>query len=412
MSVDLRTRVDGEDVAIAAHAFFSEQLPAALEETRELLAPGAARLGLRPFTVETEGESWSLLWEDGALAVRPGSVRGGAHLRLPDGELAQIVNDQRTPMTYFTSGELDMPSGGLPDFLNWWLVLRGAIDGRPLHTPGAVTFAEREGAPLDLKRSFRLDGPIEEMSHFLHEAGFLHIEGVFSEAWMKRISDDMDRAAPGYSDGDGRSWWATTADGARRLVRMQSFDKESAAAAELLRDENFLGLGAISGDGHRHAGLEGNRIEALVKPIGVVKGISDVPWHKDCSLGRHSYECCSMTCGISVTGADATSGQLRVVAGSHRALMWPALIQRGSHDLPEIHLPTRTGDVTLHLSCTLHMAQPPVKRERRVMYTGFRLPFGASPARARARAKLRAVREGAYTTVSQEAANPAEEPDR
>ena len=43
-----------------------------------------------------------------------------------------------------------------------------------------------------------------------------------------------------------------------------------------------------------------------MKPIGIVEGISDVPWHKDCSLGRHSYRCCSLTVGISVTGADAS----------------------------------------------------------------------------------------------------------
>src|SRR5262249_27432516 len=83
--------------------------------------------------------------------------------------------------------------------------------------------------------------------------------------------------------------------------------------------------------------------------------------HKDCSLGRHSYECCSLTVGISVTGADEVSGQLRVRAGSHRALMWSALDQPGC-DLPVVDLPTRTGDVTVHLSCTLHMAQPPVER--------------------------------------------------
>ena len=46
----------------------------------------------------------------------------------------------------------------------------------------------------------------------------------------------------------------------------------------------------------------------LFKPLGVTQGISDVPWHKDCSLGGHSYRCCSLTVGISVTGADATSG--------------------------------------------------------------------------------------------------------
>ena len=176
----------------------------------------------------------------------------------------------------------------------------------------------------------------------------------------------------------------------------------SATTAGLLKDERLLRIETFTGDGHVHTGLEQNRIEALMKPIGVVAGISDVPWHKDCSLGRHSYECCSFTCGISVTGADAASGQLRVVAGSHRALMRPALVMSGSHDLPEIDLPTRTGDVTVHLSCTLHMSQPPVKQERRVMYTSFRLPSKNPKAAAKARARLRAVREGAYTTVSQE----------
>ncbi len=188
---------------------------------------------------------------------------------------------------------------------------------------------------------------------------------------------------------------------------MQSFDTHSAAAKELLEDERFLRIGAIPGDGHVHTGMEGNRIEALVKPLGVVAGISDLPWHKDCSLGRHSYECCSVTTGISVTAADAVSGQLGVVAGSHRALIWPALHRPGRHDLPEIELPTQTGDVTVHLSCTLHMSQAPEQRERRVMYTSFRLPAAPSEARKRALARIRAVREGAPTTVSQERAGVA-----
>ena len=191
---------------------------------------------------------------------------------------------------------------------------------------------------------------------------------------MAEVSADMDRAAPTYTDGDGRSWWAATADGGRQVVRMQAFDAHSPTTAALLEDDRFLSLRDIPGVGHEFgARRSDNRIEALFKPIGVVEGISDVPWHKDCSLGRHSYECCSMTVGISVTGADATSGQLRVVAGSHRALVWPAFVRPGS-DLPQIDLATATGDVTVHLSCTMHMAQPPIARERRVMYTGFGLP--------------------------------------
>jgi hypothetical protein len=184
---------------------------------------------------------------------------------------------------------------------------------------------------------------------------------------------------------------------------MQAFDTASPAVAALVRDDRLQGIGALAGDGHQWGSRPDNRIEALFKPIGVTEGISDVPWHKDCGLGRHSYDCCGVTVGISVTGADAGSGQLRVIAGSHRALTWPARLQDGL-DLPVVPLPTRTGDVTLHLSCTLHMAEPPVERERRVMYTSLRLPPLAADATESARARLHAIREAAPVTVSQPAA--------
>ena len=43
----------------------------------------------------------------------------------------------------------------------------------------------------------------------------------------------------------------------------------------------------------------------------------------------------------------------------------------------------------------LHMAQPPVERERRVLYTGFRLPVLGGVDAAAARERLRAIREDA-----------------
>jgi hypothetical protein len=317
--------------------------------------------------------------------------------------VTDLVYEVRTPMGFFTGGQLDMPAGRLEHFLDWSVILRAAIDGRRVHVVGAVGFQDREGAPLDLDRSFTLDDPRDEMAHFLAEAGFLHVRGVFSADEMGAVSEDMDRALPSYTPDDGRSWWATTGDGTRRAVRLQYFQEHSPTTASLLADPRFLALGALTDDGYQcgESHLGGNVIEALVKPIGVVEGISDLPWHKDCSLGGHSYRCCSLTVGISVTGADARSGQLRVVAGSHRALIQPAFVRRDL-DLPQIDLPTQTGDVTVHTSCTLHMSQPPVDAERRVMYTGFRLPepetagLGSSQA-----AKLARIREGAYKTVSQ-----------
>jgi hypothetical protein len=90
-----------------------------------------------------------------------------------------------------------------------------------------------------------------------------------------------------------------------------------------------------------------------------------------------------------------------VIAGSHRALVWSG-IRQPDLDLPDIPLPTETGDITIHLSCTMHMAQPPVERERRVMYSGFSLPPLAaadSGAQSSGRARLGAVRESAPLTV-------------
>jgi Phytanoyl-CoA dioxygenase (PhyH) len=401
MSVDVRTREDGLAPSIDAALFFRETLPEALDAQREAIAPGAAGLRLRPLTIETPDATATVSWRGGRGDVTPGPIAGDSVVwRLSAQVFGDFVCDQTTPMAMFSSGTLAVEGGGLGDLLDWWLVLRAALDGRAIHTPGSVGFRGRDGSPLDLRRAFAPDDDPADMTHFLHEAGFLHLRGWLEPERMDEISADMDAAAGDYSDGDGQSWWVTTRDGARRVVRMQSFDAKSRATVELLEDPGFLRIGALTGDGHRHQGLVGNRVEALFKPIGVAKGISDVPWHKDCSLGRHSYDCSNLTTGISVTGAADDSGQLRVRPGSHRALCWPALAQPGL-DLPDLPLPTEKGDLTVHLSCTLHMAQPPAARERCVLYTSFRLP-DRSDAAALARQKIRAVREKSAVTVSQE----------
>ena len=69
-------------------------------------------------------------------------------------------------------------------------------------------------------------------------------------------------------------------------------------------------------------------------------------------------------------------------------------------DLPQIDLPTATGDITVHLSCTMHMSEPPIERERRVMYTTLGLPDRDHDSRI-GDAKLRAIRNAAHKTVSQ-----------
>ena len=395
MSVDLRTRADSEQAPMQAGVFFGETLPTLLDARQAEIAPGARELPLPDFCIETDGEPWTLAWQGDRAAVRPGR-ESRARVRLSSEQLSDLVNDQSTPIALMSTKLLDMPEGGLPDFLNWWLVLRAAVDGRRIHARGDVAFQD------GIRRSFAPDDSDQEMRAFLEQAGYLHIRGFFSAEEMRAVEADYPKAAPHYQKGDPRGWFATTQDGVEHLVRMEGFDRFSEATVALIEAERFQRIGGIPGVGHVCVRKPGARVGALIKPIGVVKGISDVPWHKDCSLGRHSYECCSLTVGISVTGADADSGQLRVVAGSHRALVWPAPCVQPGLDLPIVDLPTETGDLTVHLSCTMHMSQPPVRRTRKVLYTGFGQQPVDPAAAERNRLRLQSVRSKTHTSVSQE----------
>jgi Phytanoyl-CoA dioxygenase (PhyH) len=400
VSLDFRSRGDDDIVPVDTRSFFDEQLPELIAAHAAEVVPGARELDVAPFSFVTPSGEWTLAATDDTVILAPGAD-GAAVVHLTDEDVADVVNDLKTPMTFLTGGTLQMTRGNLGNFLDWWVILRALVDGRRVHTRGAIDFRDRDGAPLDLHRSFGPEDDDDEIVHFLAQAGFLHLRNWFDTDAMAEINADMDAALPAYERNDGRSWWARTGDGADRCVRMQYFDGHSPRTVALLDSDRYARIGRLTDD-HYESRARANRIEALVKPIGVVEGISDVPWHKDCSLGMHSFRCCGLTTGISVTGADARSGQLRVVAGSHRALVQPAFV-RSSSDLPIVDLPTKTGDVTVHCSCTLHMSQPPVERERRVMYTGFGLPEQSAPSEHRARAvgDIGRVREGAYTTVSQ-----------
>jgi len=151
---------------------------------------------------------------------------------------------------------------------------------------------------------------------------------------------------------------------------MQAFVEHSPTTAKILSSEPWERMRRILGG--RNALLrkpvEDRIIEALFKPVGVVSGPSDVTFHRDCHLGRHAYVCARMTIGVALTPSGPKNGGLRVVAGSHRLAM-PVAVAKTRPYLPVVAIPTEPGDLTVHLSCTLHEATPPVLAERRVMYT-------------------------------------------
>jgi hypothetical protein len=370
-SFDKRTRFAGPvEVMDAAQLF--DDLAERLQETGGLAARGVQVLDLPPLTFEVDGTAAHLVVADGALTLRDGRAGDGPVIALDAAACSELFQDVVSTFGLVMPGRVQVLRPRGDQFVAWEPVLRAAIDGRAVYEPGSIVFRDRGGNELDLRRSFRIDDAREDIGHFLAEAGFLHLEDVFTEAEMAAVSAELDAAMAAATQADGASWWARTEDG-WYPSRILGFNLKSPTLQELLESDRFRRIGAFTDDAMvQRSPRTGDSAEGLLKKVGVVEGISDVSWHKDCSMGGHSRGCCGLTVGISITGAQQRNGELGVVAGSSRANVQPIDV-RPDLDLPRIPLPTNTGDVTVHCSCTLHMSRPPIDQERRVVYTGFGL---------------------------------------
>lgn len=370
MSIDQRTRRLRDVRPLEREEIVDELLPTALAAHGRLAGRGVATRQLPALGLDVDGTALSFRERDGSLSMAPGLAHAGIVAHLSTDALSDLLQDAQSTMGLAMTSRVKLTAGNIDDWISWEPVLRALLDGRKVHEPGDVTFRDLDGGELDLDQSFTIEDDREEIAHFLREAGFLHIRGVFDEAEMAEVATDIDEWIARATPDDGDSWWAETADGEGQAVRVLNFFEKSASLRSLAEDERYQWLGSLTGDGHRHRGAA----EGLVKPLGIVKGLSDLPWHKDCGQGRHSYLCNALTCGISVTGADRMSGALGVVPGSHRANT-KATGRDPELDLQPRMLETRTGDVTVHCSDTLHRAHPPIERPRKVVYSGFRLPL-------------------------------------
>ncbi len=370
-TVDRRTRFAGAVEVMGAERLFGD-LAERLQETGGVAARGVQALGLPPLTFEVDGTVAHLVVADGVLQLRDGRAADGPVIGLDAAACSELFQDLASTFGLVMPGRVEVLRPRADQFVAWEPVLRAAIDGRPVYELGSIDFRDRDGNDLDLRRAFRIDDPREEVGHFLAEAGYLHLEGVFTEAEMAAVSAELDAAMAAATQDDGASWWARTEDG-WYPSRILGFNLKSPTLRELTLSDRFTRIGEFTDDIFvQRDPRTGDSAEGLLKKVGVLEGISDVSWHKDCSLGGHSRGCCGLTVGISVTGAQRRNGELGVVAGSSRANVQP-LDVRPDLDLPRIPLPTNTGDVTVHCSCTLHMSRPPIDQERRVVYTGFGL---------------------------------------
>ena len=191
-SVDTRTRPVGESVPVDAATFWNGEWRDALARNGERAAEDASRLDLPPLAIAVDGDVWTLRRGEGTLAVRPG---GEAALTVSlDGDaFTDLVCERRTALGLVIGSRVDGSPEANEAFCAWDPVLRSALDGRGVYRPGDVTMRALDGQLLDLDQRFRLDQPAEA-AHFLAEAGFLLLQGVFTQDEMDAVDADLARA--------------------------------------------------------------------------------------------------------------------------------------------------------------------------------------------------------------------------
>jgi hypothetical protein len=378
MSVDMRTRPIGAAGPVDPESFFETDWREAIARHGQQAASDAALLALRPLTMRVDGCVWTIVPREDTIDVTSGEGPIEACVTLDRSAFADLFCERRTAMGLIVGGRVSGDPTAYQVFYEWDPVFRSLLDGRPLYRSGALALRSLDGSPLQLDQRFRLGERTTEAAHFLAETGFLLLQDVFTDVEMDEIDADLARAVGSARIDDGMSWWATTRDGEKYPCRILDFATQSSALQMLLNDRRYTAIGDLLGDGHRPGDPFGEHFadvtaEGLLKRVDSVDGLVCLPWHKDCDRGGHSMFCAGLTTGICLTPVDEAHGGLDVMAGSHRANIARSQIDQPL-DLPAVSLRARRGDLTVHMSCTLHRSTHPASRERRVAYTGFALP--------------------------------------
>jgi hypothetical protein len=318
-----------------------------------------------------DGRAWRFVAAGDTIEVAPGDG-DGTLVELDLRAWEDFVHEVATAAGLLYASRLRVVRGTPADLERWEPALRALFCGRPIWNPADVVLRDRAGAPLDPRRAFALDDAVEEMRHFLHATGFLHVRGVFAPDEIARLVATVERFQAAARPGDGRSWWARRADGTAVLCRLIYLGLAAPEIAALSDEPRVRRLAALAGVPLRAALDRADGHSVVIKNAGVVEGLSDLPWHRDCGLGGHPITCPAINLGVQLDAASAARGRLHFVPGSWRASWHRADLARA----PIVALDTAPGDCTLHFGDVLHAAPPPTGEGpgRRALYVSFLPP--------------------------------------
>ncbi len=346
--------------AASFHRFHREELPRRIADGNGALAWVDLRdlgtLGLR-----TPAGTYTYVPEGGTVLVVEGDERADTVIDLDLESFAGLAGDLDTAPGLFYGGRVTASRGKPLRFVRWEPGLRALYHGLPIFDPDTADLRDRHGAPLDPGRRFALDelaAHHDDARHFLGEAGYVVVTGVFDDDECAAMRREADALEAGAGPGDGQSWWGRTTGGTDVLTRvLNGADRDR--LRELHHDPRVLAIAGTAAEHLTSRELDGrDAVTVLWKRAEVAEGLADLPWHRDCGMGGHALNCPTAIMTICLTDGSPEAGELRVLPGSHRG-SFPFVDGRDVRAPDGTPVRVTAGDVSLHYSDVMHASLPP-----------------------------------------------------
>lgn len=322
---------------------------------------------LRPFAIRERESGAACTYvpdaERGTIRVESGDGAAETVVELPRESFVHLTEDLESSAGLVYLDRITSVRGDLMDLMQWEPAFRWMFRDRPVYDPDAVDLRDAQGRALDPTRSFTLDDDPAEMAEFLRVVGYLWVRNVLSSGEVAELREESERLRAAATEGDQESWWGKNEAGESVLCRVLRPGKEPKMRS-LHGDPRLERIARLTDVPleHKQGPEDKDGLALLWKQPGVVEGLGDLPWHRDCGMGGHASMCPTAVLSVFLGPNTPEAGQIRFLPGSWQS-SFPFAEGTDEAAPHGVGPPAQPGDVTFHYGDGLHVAPPPTGTE-------------------------------------------------